>query len=170
MEHILTECTERAVSTIWQLAKDTWPHTHLPWPVISLGTILGCGCLTPPQPAPPNNNTPQPKRNYQGALRLLRILISESAYLIWVLRCERAIQGKNHSVNETQKRWLQSINKRLTEDKIIATTIKRDDAHTRKARTTWEAVLGRTEELPNDWIHQREVLVGTRLVSIGQRP
>ena len=53
---------------------------------------------------------------------------------------------------------------------MVATTVKWDNAHTKKARTTWEAVLGRTEELPNDWIHHREVLVGTRLVSIGQRP
>jgi hypothetical protein len=97
-----------------------------------------------------------------GATRLLRILVSESAYLIWTLRCEHVIWEKTHSRLEIKKKWTQAINRRLTEDKIIATKVKRDIAHIRKGKNTWEAVLGKTEELPDGWIYLREVLVGTR--------
>ena len=46
MEHILISCSERAVSLIWQLAKDLWPHEDIPWPEPNLGIILGCGSIT----------------------------------------------------------------------------------------------------------------------------
>ncbi|KAH9025218.1 hypothetical protein EDB85DRAFT_1984442 [Lactarius pseudohatsudake] len=62
----------------------------------------------------------------KGATRLLQILISEAAHLIWVLRCERVIQGKQQNANETEARWFKAINRRLTEDKIAATKIKRE--------------------------------------------
>ncbi|KAH9008310.1 hypothetical protein EDB85DRAFT_1837444, partial [Lactarius pseudohatsudake] len=57
--------------------------------------------------------------------RLLQILLSESAHLIWVTRCERTIQLKEHSTEEIERRWLAQINRRLINDKIIATKIKR---------------------------------------------
>jgi hypothetical protein len=66
-------------------------------------------------------------------------------------------------VDEIKKRWLVVINRRLTEDKIIATKIKRDKAHRLKAKNTWEAVLRKEGEIPDQWIHHPEVLVGTRV-------
>jgi hypothetical protein len=78
--------------TVHGLAKNQWPHKNIPWPNISLGTILGCGCL----PAKEHNaQQPEnaPKLN-KGATKLLHILLSESAHLIWVLRCERVIRNK----------------------------------------------------------------------------
>jgi hypothetical protein len=99
-------------------------------------------------------------------MRLLQIIISEAAYLIWVLRCERVIQERTHSESEIKTRWTRAINKRLTDDKITATKIKRDKATHLKVRSTWEDVLKRQGELPNDWIFNREVLVGRRLRSL----
>jgi hypothetical protein len=92
----------------------------------------------------------------------MQILITESAYLIWSLRCERVIQEKTHSEREINTRWLHAINKRLTDDKITATRIKRDKQTEQKVRRTWEHVLKKEQDLPNNWFLYREVLVGTR--------
>ena len=162
MDHILTECSALPNRIIWSLAEDTWPHRNIPWPTISLGIILGCGSLKPPRDDAQQGNEASRGTNSRGATRLLRILISESAYLIWVLRCERTIGNQTHSETEIRKRWLKVINKRLTEDKIIATTIKRNTEHKNKVKHTWEAVLTMIETLPDQWMSNREVLVGTR--------
>ena len=102
MDHILIHCRCRPgpMRQILCLAREAWPHRNLPWPEIDLGTILlGCGSLSVQQVI--NNeaqNGNQEHRNnnahHKGVSRLLQILISESAFLIWVLRCERVIQGK----------------------------------------------------------------------------
>jgi ribonuclease HI/exonuclease III len=163
MEHIQTQCQASPREVIWQAAKSLWPHDDIQWPNISLGTILGVGAISLPDPPRPDDERRHAPRNRKGALRLLQILISEAAHLIWVLRCERVIRKKTHQVDEIKKRWLVVINRRLTEDKIIATKIKRDKAHRLKAKNTWEAVLRKEGEIPDQWIHHPEVLVGTRV-------
>ncbi|KAH9008164.1 hypothetical protein EDB83DRAFT_2211893, partial [Lactarius deliciosus] len=89
--------------------------------------------------------------------RLLHIPISESAHLIWVLRCERTIQLKTHSAQEIKNRWLQAINERLTNDKIIATKVKRSKAMMLSVDSTWKAALSREWELPPNWMILSEV-------------
>ena len=163
MEHILIHCTATPTRTIWNLARNTWPHDPTHWPEISIGMIMGCGSLTMPAANaanPPRDARHPPRNTTEGAKRLLQILISESAHLIWVLRCERVIQEHSHTTNETHHRWLRVINTRLTDDKIIATKIKRDEKSKRKTRNTWEHILRKQGDLPNDWITSREVLVG----------
>jgi hypothetical protein len=125
---------------------------------------MGCGSITLPV-VKPQRDDPQRQRNPErnapkGATRLLQILVSESAHLIWVLQCERVIQEHEHTANETHNRWLRAINARLTDDKIIATKIKRDEKSRRKTVNTWEHVLRNQGDLPNDWITHHEVLVG----------
>ena len=164
MEHILIHCQESAVRIIWDQAKELWPHTEIPWPEISLGIILGCGAITlanaPNDNIPANHQrTPIPKR---AAARLMRILITESAHLISALRCERVVQGKTHTEREIRSKWTRAINKRLTEDRIITTKIKRDTAAKQLVTDTWEHVLKRFGDLPSRWLTQREVLVGRR--------
>ncbi|KAG2353251.1 hypothetical protein BDR07DRAFT_1310271, partial [Suillus spraguei] len=90
-----------------------WPQTDPPWPNISIGTILGCGSISLQEPNAPNDNARNQSNNKQGTSRLLRILISESAYLIWVLRCERVIQGVSHNNGNITKRWYKTIDNRL---------------------------------------------------------
>lgn len=143
MEHILLTCRENPVGIAWDLAKKLWPHEDLPWPELSLGIILGCGCL----------------RN-KAATRLLQVTISETAHLIWVLRCERVIQGRQHTPREIKARWQKALNRRLTDDKITATKIKRSVPFTQLVEATWEEALKKTSSLPDRWIHDREVLVG----------
>ena len=88
MGHILTQCTERTTQTVWRLAKDLWPHRTIPWLEVTLGTILGCGSIRLKPDRQGRNDRRRPhKKTYPGATRLFQILLSESAYLIWVLRC-----------------------------------------------------------------------------------
>ena len=163
MIHILTECTAEPVGIIWNLAKKTWPHNQTHWPDISLGIILGSGCLTPPEDPPENRDERRGRMKAKGAKRLLQILISEAAHLVWVLRCERVIQQKTHSTQETEARWWKVINRRLTDDKITTTKIKCSKPFTQLVGATWGDVLRKFSDPPHMWIRNREVLVGSRV-------
>jgi ribonuclease HI len=161
MSHILTECNCPPTRLIWRHAQNLWPFDDIGWPEINMGTIIGCGSIhLQTNNAPINDNQPNTGRTKQGPTRLLQILISEAAHLIWAMRCERVIQGKLHNANEIKERWLRTINERLTIDKIQATTIKRDEGFTKLVVKTWEQALKKECELPIDWINNSEVLVG----------
>jgi hypothetical protein len=126
MEHILLECTHPTRQLIWNLARQLWPHDDQSWPEIDLGIILGCGSISsmPQRPLNQEIDNARPQSKLRGPIRLLQITITETAHLIWALRCERVIQRKTHTNNEATARWLRAINKRLIEDKILATRIK----------------------------------------------
>ena len=168
MEHILIRCQATPPRLIWTLAKDLWPHDQIPWLEISLGIILGSGTITLP-PAEPQKTANQQESTHQrpsirGAGCLFQILISEAAYLIWVLRYERVVREppRTHTVNEIEARWFGAINTRLTQDKLMATRIKRNEQSIRLVKETWEPALKQSLDIPNDWIYNREVLVGRR--------
>ncbi|KAJ7309941.1 hypothetical protein DFH08DRAFT_719139, partial [Mycena albidolilacea] len=60
----------------------------------------------------------------RGADRLYRILISETAYQIWKLRCIRVIKrgsdpSRYFSEAEIHNKWLACINSRLRSDIIL---------------------------------------------------
>ncbi|KAI0037636.1 hypothetical protein FA95DRAFT_1671746, partial [Auriscalpium vulgare] len=161
LAHILCDCESDARKTIWKLAQDIWPHGPETWPDTSLGIILACGNLAVEKDRPGAPDNPQPKRN-KGATRLLRILISESAHLIWVLRCERAIAGKTHSHEQIIRRWTNKINDRLNIDRNIAHKILRLPSAYDRAHRTWKGTLNNESSLPEDWAAKNEVLVGIR--------
>ncbi|KAE9382298.1 hypothetical protein BT96DRAFT_845652, partial [Gymnopus androsaceus JB14] len=71
-EHILTECRCNGQETIWGLAKEIWEKKGYRWRKPDLGDILTC--------ALPKFNK---NKNGEGDSRFFRILISESARLIW---------------------------------------------------------------------------------------
>ena len=164
MEHILSVCQNPAVQTIWNLAKNRWPHEDIPWPEINIETILSCRniCVRPNADIQPQATEAPKKVSKAGETQLRQILISESAHLIWVLRCERVIQEKRHNVEEITKRWHNVINKRLTDDRIIATQIKRTKKALQKVKGTWEKTLEKDGDLPELWIQNKKVLVGRR--------
>ena len=163
MEHILTQCNANTNRIIWRLAEETWPHHDMQWPEINIGLIIGIGCLN----TPVNNDPQEQVENLRtltarkGSTRLLQILISESAHLIWVLRCERIIHEEIHSDNEIRTRWLRKINERLTCDRIVATKIVRDKTYTKMVKQTWRKAIQRQNDLPVNWFTNREVLVGS---------
>ena len=167
MNHILVTCTTDPVNIIWTLARDTWPHAPELWPDISLGLILGCGNLSFPEEDEPSDDkdddSQQKRYDRKGQERLLQILISESAHLIWVLRCDRVINDNPHTPEEIKSRWLKAINSRLTDDKIIATKTQRGKVTRKLVESTWHKALQKYSTIPRNWIHIREVLVGRRV-------
>ncbi|KAE9398231.1 hypothetical protein BT96DRAFT_822334 [Gymnopus androsaceus JB14] len=85
MEHILLECEAHGQAKIWELAKDLWNVKKTEWIAPDFGTILSCGLI----------KIKDPEGKYmRGDSRLYRIIVSESAHLIWKLRCDRVINGK----------------------------------------------------------------------------
>ena len=153
LEHILLECDHPTTEKIWSLAKNLWPDTSAPWPTINLGVLLGCGSLA----LPPSENCPSNK----GLSRLLRILLSESVHLIWVIRCERVIQGADHSLAAIETRWQNKIDLRIAIDQHLASFHKEKSFSRDLIHHTWTAVLQKIfPDLDPDWVVKDEVLVG----------
>ena len=161
MSHILTQCQSSPTRIIWNLARTTWPHKDIPWLDIDLRTILGYGSLAVPQLIMDQGQHHR-KAHLRGAFHLLQILLSESAYLVWTMCCERVIHRKIHNQQEIRLKWLHVINSRLTNDKITASKIKQNKGFTRLVVNTWENVLTKERDLPNNWISMHEILVGSR--------
>ncbi|KAG1797200.1 RnaseH-domain-containing protein [Suillus variegatus] len=167
MEHILTQCTNPIRKKIWSLAKNLWPNKHSPWPEPSLGLILGSGNVSlPKNTQAPNENNQICDATTKGASRLLRILISESAYLIWVIRCERVIRDQAHTDEHVTKQWTNIINQRLQLDRVTACKTKRSTKTTSQIYHTWADVIEINNdkyETGKDWVTALEVLVGIKL-------
>lgn len=160
MEHILIECQAPEREYIWSLAKELWERKGLPWPELRIGSVLGSGHANFTHP----NGKPRP-----GANRLYRILMTESAHLIWVLRCERRIKhadmpNANISEIEAHNKWVHKINTRLTLDKITSDKMKFKKLATNPdtALQTWSGVLDDEQNLPENWLRRSGVLVGIR--------
>jgi len=157
LEQILIDCDNIVISTIWNLARQTWPTSFGLWPAIHLGLILGCRSI-----ALPLQNDDKVIRC--GPSRLLCILISESAHLIWVLRCERTIREVNHPTETVKSRWHNKINQRIDLDRHLTSMYNRKPVTKKLVEDTWQAIL--LEQLPSleeDWITNFEVLVGITL-------
>ena len=155
MDHILTRCKADTRLVAWELANEAWVKRH-PTPLPShLGDILGCGFANFEINGKPN----------KGKNRLYRILISETAYLIWKLRNERRIrddEGPVQTATETRNRWTYAINKRLTIDRMLTkkTRFKKKALDEKLVRSTWRKCLKNEEDLPANWPTAKGVLVG----------
>ena len=161
MEHILTECQASGQATIWKLvlellAKKGIPQRDAP----TFGQVLGCGLAV----LRDSNN-----KKLVGCSRLYTIAVSESAYLIWRLRCEWRIEReedreKLHTVAEIVSRWLAAINLRLKFDCLMTdrTRYGRKAIDSELVRKTWDGVLHDEQGLPENWVSQSGVLVGMR--------
>ncbi|KAF9560007.1 hypothetical protein CPC08DRAFT_735966 [Agrocybe pediades] len=164
LRHILTSCRASGHETIWAEVRRVWSIKKLPWIETSLGTVLGCALL---------NLTAPSGRALKGPSRLLKILISESAHLIWKIRWEWTMEHEEDPLkilkaSEVQKRWLKAINDRLMLDMIQTNRTKfgHRAISPRLVESTWWDVLQDKQSLDDDWIMNRSgVLVGT-----GRRP
>ncbi|KAI0726612.1 hypothetical protein BC629DRAFT_1486236 [Irpex lacteus] len=72
----------------------------------------------------PGQNQIWSLRSHTGTSRLFRILVSESAHLIWKLRCERVMDRGDdpsnwHSREEIKRRWAKAIDSRLALDQTL---------------------------------------------------
>jgi ribonuclease HI len=158
LDHILIGCKSPGQETIWKAAKSLWLEKESRWPEVSLGTVLGCGL------AEFRNDRGKIKH---GTQRLYRILISESAYLIWLLRNERVISrdGTPTTEEEIKNRWKCAVNQRLQVDKTLAnrpTRGKRPALAPKLVLETWSNILDDERSLPADWLREPRVLVGSR--------
>ncbi|KAJ3895381.1 hypothetical protein GG344DRAFT_38924 [Lentinula edodes] len=153
MEHILTECQCMGQEVIWNQAKTLWEMKGYQWKKPDLGDILTCAL-----PKFKKN------RNIMGDSRLYRILISESARLIWMIRNDRVINERtNEATNkEVQHKWVEMMNRRLTLDRDMThQKFAKKALSTKLVLSTWKSVLLNEETIDEDWTKKNsEVLVG----------
>ncbi|KAG1853775.1 hypothetical protein C8R48DRAFT_749589 [Suillus tomentosus] len=159
MDHILLDCDASPASrVIWKAAKDLWLRCESRWPEIHFGTILGCNLITVRY---------SDGKEMVGATRLLKILILESAHLIWKLRCERTIKfggdkEKYHSENEIYNKWMHAINMRLKFDRLLTDSMRYGKRASKidTVLKTWSGLLKDEDNLPDNWIRHAGILVG----------
>ncbi|KAJ7711868.1 hypothetical protein DFH07DRAFT_763428 [Mycena maculata] len=109
---------------------------------------MACGAITKENP---------------GKTRLYRILVSESAFLIWCLRNTRVINNKDEpSEREIKNRWLRIVNNRIALDCALTDSAKYGHRGLQKSVVckTWSKVLLDEDRLPEDWMRETGVLVG----------
>ncbi|KAJ7089498.1 hypothetical protein C8R43DRAFT_1092558 [Mycena crocata] len=137
----IPECQDRAICSH---CKETESLEHI---------ILGC--------SKPATFTDEKNRPVPSTGRLYRILITESAFLIWKLRCESVIQHNGAPPTErgVQNRWIWTINERLNIDR------SQYSLPYSLVLETWKGTLNDEAELPENWISKSEVLVG--IIPIG---
>ncbi|KAH9912805.1 uncharacterized protein B0H18DRAFT_889252 [Fomitopsis serialis] len=139
------------------MAKALWQKKQLAWPELSLGDIQGL-CL--------RRWTGARGQRRRHAERFWKILISESAFLIWKLRCERVIGHADeddweHTGQAIRARWTRAMNERLHLDMVQThrrfgrSAVKKD-----KVLGTWNGTLFDELALPEDWTTYNRVLVG----------
>ncbi|KAJ7694680.1 hypothetical protein B0H14DRAFT_2650934 [Mycena olivaceomarginata] len=139
LDHILTGCKSPGQGIIWEAAKSLWLEKEAIWPMVSLGTILGCGLA---------EFHDDKGRTKPGTQRLYRILISKSAYQIWLIRNNRVTLGM-----------------RLQVDKSLANRPiwgKRPALAQKLVLETWSGTLDNEDSLPANWLREPRVLVGSR--------
>ncbi|THU81224.1 hypothetical protein K435DRAFT_574333, partial [Dendrothele bispora CBS 962.96] len=119
-----------------------------------LGLIIGAGLA---------NISSQTGKRRSGDERFYKILIAESAYLAWKLRCERVIQNNNtpFTEQEVENRWNYMMNERLQLDRRM-TSLKfgKRRVNPKLVKATWKGLLKAENSLPDDWVTNTGVLVG----------
>lgn len=156
MDHIITKCVSNARTASWKMANNLWRNKRSSNIPTELGDILGCALTNYETNGKPN----------KGINRLYRIIVSETAYLIWKIRNERRIRDGDTTTdipNEmVERRWTNAINKRLTIDRFL-TNENRFGKHAiepKLVKATWTNCLKNEDSLPADWPNKTGVLVG----------
>ncbi|KAJ7851352.1 RnaseH-domain-containing protein [Mycena leptocephala] len=150
LDHILLECPSPGQSGVWKLTKK-----ESSWPAVLMGTILGSGL------AVFKDVSGKP----QLALgRLYKILMTESAQVIWKLRCDSVIgrEGTPPSTHEVHNRWVKVMNERLEIDVNLTNKLKYGKQHALSPALvldTWRGTLLDEDTLPDDWLREPGVLV-----------
>ncbi|KAK7037502.1 hypothetical protein VNI00_010994 [Paramarasmius palmivorus] len=159
MEHILTECESTEQTLIWRLAEKTWVKKKGPeWFKPGIGGIAGAALA--------GNINARTRKMKKGESRLWRILITESAYLIWLLRCEREMREdyKPPSKEIIVNRWEKAINDRLQLDRRMShRKFETKAISASMVKGTWKGILKGEKALPEDWVTKSGVLVGIDL-------
>ncbi|KAJ3715190.1 hypothetical protein C8R42DRAFT_549572, partial [Lentinula raphanica] len=134
LEHILVECEIPGQREVWERAKEIWEATGSQWKNINFGVIMGCGLI---------DLKKEDGKKSTGLSRLFRIIVSESAYLIWKLRNERVI-GNKDAPSRTQilNKWDWTIRSRYQLDKMTMSKKSRTKRLSKKImKNTWQLVV-----------------------------
>jgi ribonuclease HI len=148
MEHILTQCEEPGQKEVWDLASEMWQLKTGKDLRPTLGQIMAGGVT---------------KHGDPGKTRLHKILITESAHLIWRIRNERVIQQNGPApITMIRNRWLKAINNRLAIDCLMTDKFKYEKKaiKTSLVKDTWKKTLKEEHTLARDWPSKVGVLVG----------
>ena len=100
-----------------------------------------------------------------GDNQLYKIVIAESAMLIWQLRNQRVCADLPKDAwptkEEVRNKWISRINAKLTLDRA-STNKKYGPSATKKSIVLkmWSGTLKNENALPDDWINTPRVLVG----------
>ncbi|KAF5331228.1 hypothetical protein D9611_013068 [Ephemerocybe angulata] len=165
-EHLLTQCPDSCQGTLWGLADALLRRRGLPSLLpVTLGDILICGL--------PNKR----KKLTPGQERLRTIILAETAWLIWVIRCKWVIDDESDpdlypSVPELTNRWWKLINAKLDFD-LLATDKKRYEMKAIApglVEDTWEGLLDDGATLKKSLKYHRNVGVLVGRGSAARRP
>ncbi|KAH0580613.1 hypothetical protein H2248_002102 [Termitomyces sp. 'cryptogamus'] len=110
LDHIMSECSCPGQSQIWNLASEFWnKRTGKTFPSLNISSVIGLMLLAQQK---------EGEVSSEGLARLRKILIVESAYLIWVIRCERVISKDDmpFSPVKIENRWKEMVAKRAELD------------------------------------------------------
>jgi len=161
LEHILTECTASGQKEIWGIAEKLWNKSGHKWPEMTLGTIMGCSLA---------NYKDTSGKPDTGANRRFMILVSESSFLIWKIRCEwRISQGSDLSKipthTEVVSKWVQTIGWCIHLD-ILSTDTKcyrRQATSIKVLEQAWNKILSSDNIKGLQFTDITRVLVGIRV-------
>ncbi|KAI9062428.1 hypothetical protein FKP32DRAFT_1724414, partial [Trametes sanguinea] len=150
MKHILTECRAVGQKEVWATALSLLSKKQLQALNISYGLIMGSHAL---------KVVTENGRVRSGATRLSAIVLTEAAYLIWVMRCERVIDwqeqpGKQHNAYEAANRLIAIINKRWLLDRALTKTRLAGSKTITKQTLiqTWSGLLVNEPIDEDDWV------------------
>ncbi|KAH9853567.1 hypothetical protein C2E23DRAFT_728129 [Lenzites betulinus] len=112
LDHIIRECVAPGQRLLWDLSEETLARRGIKMPPLSTGLALGAPSLSIKDG---DGNVDH------GKTRLVRIVVPETMYLIWRLRCERVIgwcdtPTKVHSAAHIRRLWSTVMNERLRLD------------------------------------------------------
>ena len=129
-------------------------------PPLSAGLLLGLALIDGHTPGP------NPVTSSPGKRRLLRIALTETAHLIWKLRCawvvgDGAEPGKRPGTTRVANEWHAAINKRLHLDQqLIKRKADKKAPSKELVEDTWGDTIANEEELGDMWTWTKGVLVG----------
>ena len=149
---------KRSSHSTWGRANQLWRRRHDEDLPLSEGAILGGGLANFRRA----DGKPDTAKN-----RLYRILITESAHLIWVLRCERRIANQDnplsyHTEEAVGNRWYKKMNEQMQIDCLLTNKFLYENKamKTQKVYHTWAKCSTNTEDLHREWCKHPGVLVG----------
>lgn len=146
MDHILFKCRAVGREHIWSLLRSAWRLTGREERVPTWGSILGAACIPCEAGEDAMHDAP--------SNALWTTLATESAYLVWKLRCERVIQneGKEFTTMEVSNRWHSTMNGRLTMDRSATAKALGDRAlKSQRVQMVWKPIIEGADSLPLDW-------------------